>query len=43
MRPMAFKPGILVVLDKKPPITKSNGSLIKWSLVTNSRDKLKAI
>ena len=43
MRPMANGPDILMVLDKRPSTTKSDGSSIKWSLVTNSSHKLKAI
>ena len=41
-RPMATKPDMLLAFDnfdKGQSTTKSNDSLVKWSLVTSSRDK----
>ena len=46
MRLMATKPDMLLgfdSFDKGQPTTGSNDFLIKWLLVTNSRDKYKAI
>ena len=46
MRLMATKPDMLLgfdSFDKGQPTTGSHDFLIKWLLVTNSRDKYKAI